>query len=354
MPFKKRNRFTWFSGIAVCIICAGVLFGWIFNIPILTNIVPGYAYMKFNTALCMFICGISLLFLLQSKQFLKKIGKILSIIAAGIGFLTLLEKITGSNLGTDKFFIEFVLNNGTPYPGSMSSATALNILFAGFCLYMLYRQVLQQVVQLLVFQIIAISVLALVSNDFSSDYLNNFPFFNSMSIHTAVVFILFGAGILLAPGIRTTRFPFEWKLIGGIGFILFTMIISFYMFNKNNASFIDNTEQVDHTREVLYEAERIQTVSREMESGTRGFIITGDERFLELFYRGADSVYDDFATLKHLTLNNPVQQKRVDTLQQLITDHIAHEKQLIDLKRKNQSAEAEKIIASGKGVEING
>ncbi len=300
----------------------------------------------------MFICGISLLFLLTPNLILKKIGKILSLIAAGIGFLTLIEKITGNNLWIDKFFIEYILKDGASYPGSMSSATALNILFAGFCLYMLYRQQLQQVVQLLVFQIIAISVLALVSNDFSSDYLDNFPFFNSMSIHTAVVFILFGVGILLAPGIRTTRFPFEWKLIGGIGFILFTMIISFYMFNKNNSSFISSTEQVDHTREVLYEAERIQTVSRDIESGTRGFIITGDERFLELFYRGADSMYDDLAKLKHLTLSNPVQQKRIDTLQLFITDHIAHEKQLIDLKRKNQSAEAEKIIASGKGMEI--
>jgi len=352
MPFKSRSRFTWFSGIAVCVICAGVLFGWIIDIPILTSIVPGYAYMKFNTALSMLICGISLLFLLQSNIFLKKTGKILSLVAAFIGLLTLLEKIIGTNLWSDRFFTGYVLRDGASYPGIMSSATALNILFAGFCLYMLYRQRLQQVVQLLVFLIIGVSVLALVSNDFNKDYLNNFPFFSSMSIHTAVVFILFGVGILLAPGIRTTRFPFEWKLIGGIGFILFTMIISFYMFNKNNSSFINSTEQVDHTREVLYEAERIQTVSRDMESGTRGFIITGDERFLELFYRGADSIYDDLASLKHLTLNNPIQQKRVDTLQQLITDHIAQEKQLIDLKRKNQSPEAEKILASGKGLEI--
>ncbi|MGO8056331.1 hypothetical protein, partial [Rhizobium leguminosarum] len=64
--------------------------------------------MKFNTALGMLICGLSLLFLLQSNLFLKKIGKILSLIAAGIGFLSFIEKITRTNLWSDKFFIEYI------------------------------------------------------------------------------------------------------------------------------------------------------------------------------------------------------------------------------------------------------
>jgi amino acid transporter len=90
---------------------------------------------------------------------------------------------------------------------------------------------LQQVVQIFVFLIIAIAVLAIVSNDFNRDYRNNLPFFSSMSLHTAITFILLGTAILFAPGIRTSQFPFEWKLIGGISFIIFIMITSFYLFN---------------------------------------------------------------------------------------------------------------------------
>jgi CHASE3 domain sensor protein len=89
-----------------------------------------------------------------------------------------------------------------------------------------------------------------------------------------------------------------------------------------------------------------------MQSGTAGFVITGDERFLELYYRGADSIYDDLAQLKYLTRDNPLQQKRLDTLLKLIEEHLAFESQLIGLKRKNQSEEAERIIASGKDLAL--
>jgi methyl-accepting chemotaxis protein WspA len=73
-----------------------------------------------------------------------------------------------------------------------------------------------------------------------------------------------------------------------------------------------------HSIEVLRETEQVQTAMLEMQNEVRGFLLTGEERFLT-------PAVDEYATLrKHLekalalTVDNPEQHKRIEKLGQLI------------------------------------
>lgn len=337
-------------GIIIGLIGALVICGWLFNVPIVTSVIPGYVAMKFNTACCFLAAGISILFLFSDNIFKKNSGKILSVLVSLVGLLTLLQYGTGIRLGIDEFLWNQKTTENIEHSGRMSPATALNLLAAGTALFLLYIHRFQQVIQLLAFLITGIAILALVNNNFNSDYRSNLPFFSNMAVHTAFTFFILAAAILFVPWVRTNSYPFEWKLIGTIGLISLVLIAFFYLFNKSNADFINNAQKGDSIHKVLYESEQIMVRSTDLESNTRGFLLTGDDRFFTQFNISKDSVYLDLNTLISITHNDFNLQKRIDTLQKLISQLIAFEETLIDLKRKNQSAEAIRMLARRNGL----
>src|SRR5580658_5221412 len=50
---------------------------------------------------------------------------------------------------------------------------------------------------------------------------------------------------------------------------------------RNNEKFIDTTQWVNHTHEVLQEFDQILTRTVDAETGVRGYVVTGNEVFLD-------------------------------------------------------------------------
>jgi two-component system, chemotaxis family, response regulator Rcp1 len=71
------------------------------------------------------------------------------------------------------------------------------------------------------------------------------------------------------------------------------------------------TDWVTHTYQVIGKLQVLLTDLSEAESGQRGFIITGDERYLGPYNAALGEVDKDLAAVKSLTEDNPGQQKRV-------------------------------------------
>lgn len=73
---------------------------------------------------------------------------------------------------------------------------------------------------------------------------------------------------------------------------------------------------VDHTGQVLsqiYLAERLQI---DQETGLRGFILTGNQAFLEPYQEGLQRYNGVIQHLRELISDNPAQQQRIDAVQQ--------------------------------------
>jgi hypothetical protein len=71
---------------------------------------------------------------------------------------------------------------------------------------------------------------------------------------------------------------------------------------------------VTHSRDVIERAQSTLSALQDAETGERGFIITGEPRYLEPYDNGVKALATDTTGLRALTRDNPAQQKRIDSL----------------------------------------
>ncbi len=85
-------------------------------------------------------------------------------------------------------------------------------------------------------------------------------------------------------------------------------------------SLVDRQHWVEHTREVIYRAERVISLLKDLETGNRGYLLTREKEFLEPYLLAKDSVGPAVERLRRLTRDNALQQRRLDTLEARIRD----------------------------------
>lgn len=91
---------------------------------------------------------------------------------------------------------------------------------------------------------------------------------------------------------------------------------------------------------------------QDAETGQRGFLLTGDQAYLEPFNRAAVSTPRTLTELRRLTAGSPAQQARVRQLGPLSNAKLAELAQTVDLERKGRRQQALAIVMSGRGREL--
>jgi methyl-accepting chemotaxis protein len=111
----------------------------------------------------------------------------------------------------------------------------------------------------------------------------------------------------------------------------------------------NNTHELRDTYSVIDRLSELMSVMKDAEAGQRGYLITGNDAYLE-FYRGADtSIYNITKQLRELTADNPNQGRRIDQALRLIESKMAELKQTIDLRRTAGFDAAVKVVATDRG-----
>jgi signal transduction histidine kinase/DNA-binding response OmpR family regulator/CHASE3 domain sensor protein len=139
-------------------------------------------------------------------------------------------------------------------------------------------------------------------------------------------------------------------LTGFIACALILFGVAVFSF-KNSEKFIASNAWVDHTNQVLYEFEQILVYSIDAETGTRGFVITGDESFLEPFSNANTKAAEHLDKVKELTKDNPSQQKNIEELEKELRMQNDYFIRNIELRRKDFE-KAKELVASGEGKRI--
>ncbi len=112
------------------------------------------------------------------------------------------------------------------------------------------------------------------------------------------------------------------------------------------------SQSVTHTHQVLEHVAEVLSLLKDAETGQRGYVITGDETFLEPYQAGTTNVHAVVKELRELTADNPNQQKRIDEAEPLIAGKLAELKQTIDLRRKGSLEDTTKIVRGGEGKKV--
>jgi signal transduction histidine kinase len=111
---------------------------------------------------------------------------------------------------------------------------------------------------------------------------------------------------------------FTAKIAVGSGMALLAFA-SIGVFSYRSAVQYDNDlGWVTHTHLVLESISTVVNDTTDAETGERGYILTGEEPYLQQYRRGKSHVAEDLQTIRELTADNPVQQRNLDRLEPLI------------------------------------
>ncbi|MES2184918.1 MAG: response regulator [Pseudomonadota bacterium] len=105
---------------------------------------------------------------------------------------------------------------------------------------------------------------------------------------------------------------------------------------------------VEHTDRTIGEAHQLQALNADMESGMRGFLINGDERFLDSYEIARSRFPGEIAALKDTVGDNPPQVERLGRIASLQNSWLDYSKDIIALRRTN-SGTYQQAVGSGKG-----
>jgi PAS domain S-box-containing protein len=143
------------------------------------------------------------------------------------------------------------------------------------------------------------------------------------------------------------RYSIRRKIVIGFGLVLVMLGVIGLISYRSTRSFIQNADWVAHTRAVMELQERTQRHLMEMESGRRGYLVTGDEVYLQGFEQAQTQIIDNFNKLKTYTADTPQQTLKLDRLLTLIQRNFAEQRTEIEMRRTQGFASSLALFAKG-------
>ena len=141
------------------------------------------------------------------------------------------------------------------------------------------------------------------------------------------------------------------KLFAGFGAGLMILVIVSLVAFKGTGDLVSNQGDVNHTHEVLESLDQIVLALVNSETGQRGYLVTGEDRYLEPYTNGIAAIYGHIDHLAELTSDNPAQQERIATLRPLVDEKLAELKDTIELRQGSfEAALAVVLTDAGKDV----
>lgn len=129
------------------------------------------------------------------------------------------------------------------------------------------------------------------------------------------------------------------KIGSGFGLGLILLFIVGAVSYDNITRLVETADIVAHTDLVRFQLSELLSHLVDIESGMRGYVLTGDERYLEPYQTGVARATGDLHNVKNLTADNPAQQRRLALLEPLVEKRLVHAREAVDL-RKNKGFEA--------------
>jgi PAS domain S-box-containing protein len=121
---------------------------------------------------------------------------------------------------------------------------------------------------------------------------------------------------------------------------------------RSARSFADTADWVRHTIEVLAKLQEMHANVAESQIAVRGFLLTGRDDFLDPYQEGLAKLEEDERELRRLTADNPIQQARLGTLEDLIRERRASSAQTLDVYHRQGAATA--LMGTVRGQELIG
>jgi len=126
--------------------------------------------------------------------------------------------------------------------------------------------------------------------------------------------------------------PFQRKI--AVFFILTAMVLTgiFYAIAINGRHSAHTANLVEHAQKMLLHTEEVETEIDEIQSDARAFVITGDERYLDLYKSPDSGIYRSLANIRELTRGYAAQQANIDSLTLMVGEVVRLRDKLVQAR----------------------
>jgi methyl-accepting chemotaxis protein len=142
---------------------------------------------------------------------------------------------------------------------------------------------------------------------------------------------------------------FGRRLAAGFSLAGLTLLVVALFGYQTTSQLIENDRWVDHTVKVRATAARLLATITDAESGARGFVVAGDDEYLEPYTRATAEIERAFVEVRSLTSDNPAQQRRLDQVRPVVDKKLERLKAYIDLRRSAGLEATAKVFSKGEG-----
>ena len=144
-------------------------------------------------------------------------------------------------------------------------------------------------------------------------------------------------------------FTFGQKIASGFAVAGLTLLVVAVAGYSSTDRLIDNDELVGHTHQVRRDLADLIALLINAETGQRGFVITGNDAYLEPYQAALPAIDKAFEEVRKLTSDSAEQQRRLDLARPLINAKLAELAATIQQRRTEGFEATEKHVATNEG-----
>ena len=141
------------------------------------------------------------------------------------------------------------------------------------------------------------------------------------------------------------------KIGGGFALALVALLVIGIVSYRSTSGLVETAGQVTHTHQVIENLEQLISLLKDAETGQRGYIITGENRYLDPYTAALGQIDQTLKEIRNLTQDNGAEQQRIDKLEPLVAEKLAELKETIDLRKDPEKGfeAAKQVVLTDKG-----
>jgi methyl-accepting chemotaxis protein len=142
---------------------------------------------------------------------------------------------------------------------------------------------------------------------------------------------------------------FGRKLAAGYGMAGLIFLVVAVVAFRTTSALIENNDAATHSYEARAAFERLLSDAKDAEDGQRGYLLTGDDTYLEPYRSAQTALTTDLDALHRLVAGDSAQQNALAAMEQTLTAKLAELAQTINLRRTGGLDAALKIVTNNTG-----
>src|SRR6266496_4900874 len=133
--------------------------------------------------------------------------------------------------------------------------------------------------------------------------------------------------------ISLAKWPAEKKIRARLAFAVALLLVLGAVLYQTTLKFGDTEQWESRMEAALAKVDLISSQMQDAETGERGYLITGDEQYMEPYRMAVQMSDQELSDLRAITADNPSFRRKIDIIAPLIAAKLAVMTQLYNLRR---------------------